>query len=108
MTDVNVYSKNQSKDKVVNMSNRNPNIRKGARHLSGRNISSKKITKIPDENRAAVESEQNEIMQKKGERKATDPLDYGFGIDATALENIMGKYKERGTEYLDLKYFILF
>ena len=82
--------------------NRNSTIRKGARRLSGRK------TKKPttDEDRAPVESEQCEINTKDNNpKKAVDPLDYGFGIDATSLENIMGKYKERGTDFQDLKYF---
>ena len=30
---------------------------------------------------------------------------YGFGISANKLETIMGKYKERGSDFKDLKYF---
>ena len=83
----------------VNIYNRNSTIRKGARRLSSR-----KTKKSTDNIRAPIESEQSEINQKVNTKKI-DPLDYGFGIDAASLENIMGKYKERGTDYQDLKYF---
>ena len=46
--------------------------------------------------------------QNKNEEKQKDIVDVQnnlFEIDATELENLMGKYKERGNDYQDLKYF---
>ena len=34
-----------------------------------------------------------------------NPASFGFGIDATHLENIMGRYKERGDDFRDIQYF---
>ena len=49
--------------------------------------------------------EQNESENNKNNENVVDPSMYGFGIYAIDLEKIIGKYKERGTEYQDLKYF---
>ena len=57
---------------------------------------SKKMEVIP---------EQNESDLNKSNDNRVDPSIYGFGIDAVELEKIIGKYKERGTEYQDIKYF---
>ena len=46
--------------------------------------------------------------QNKNEEKQNDIVDVQnslFEIDAIELENLMGKYKERGNDYQDLKYF---
>ena len=56
----------------------------------------KKMEIIPEQ----IESEGDKNNENK-----VDPSIYGFGIDAVELEKIIGKYKERGSEYLDLKYF---
>ena len=50
-------------------------------------------TKNPDEDKGSDDSD----IKFKGE--------FGFAIDPLKLENIMGKYKERGTDYKDLIYF---
>ena len=34
-----------------------------------------------------------------------NPSSFGFGVDATYLENIMGRYKERGDDYRDIQFF---
>jgi Ca2+ transporting ATPase len=57
-------------------------------------ISTKK--KINDE----VNSQLSNENEEDGREKA-----YGFSISATQLENIMGRYKERGSDFRDLKYF---
>ena len=49
--------------------------------------------------------EQNESENNKNNENAVDPSMYWFGIDAIELEKIIGKYKERGAEYQDIKYF---
>ena len=46
--------------------------------------------------------EQNESDCKSNDKQN---LKYGFTIDALELETIMGKYKERGSDCQDLKYF---
>ena len=60
------------------------------------NILTKKMEIIP---------EQNENEYNKGNDFHTDYSCYGFTIEAIELEKIISKYKERGTEYLDIKYF---
>ena len=45
--------------------------------------------------------EQIESEGDKNNENKVDPSIYGFGIDAVELEKIIGKYKERGSEYLD-------
>ena len=49
--------------------------------------------------------EQNESEGNKTNRNKVDPSMYGFGIDAIELEKIISKYKERGSDYQDIKYF---
>ena len=49
--------------------------------------------------------EQNESEGYRSNENRVDPSMYGFGIDAIELEKVISKYKERGSEYLDLKYF---
>ena len=49
------------------------------------------------------EHKENDI-DKINEEQGED-LMYGFGLDATDLEKIISKYKERGADYQDLKYF---
>ena len=56
---------------------------------------SKKMEVIPEQNESDLNNNDNRV----------DPSIYGFGIDAVELEKIIGKYKERGTEYQDIKYF---
>ena len=57
-------------------------------------ISTKKI--INDEVNSQLSNENEEDGREK---------EYGFAISATQLENIMGRYKERGSDFRDLKYF---
>ena len=57
---------------------------------------SKNMEIIPEQK----ENDINKINEVQG-----DGLMYGFGLDATDLEKIISKYKERGTDYQDLKYF---
>ena len=57
-------------------------------------ISTKK--KINDELNSQLSNENEEDGREKA---------YGFSISATQLENIMGRYKERGSDFRDLKYF---
>jgi len=49
--------------------------------------------------------EQNESELNKSNENKANPYMYGFGIDAVELEKIISKYKERGAEYQDIKYF---
>ena len=49
--------------------------------------------------------EQNESEGNKTNINIVDPTMYGFGIDAVELEKIISKYKERGSDYQDIKYF---
>ena len=49
--------------------------------------------------------EQNESEGNRSIENRVDPSMYGFGIDAIELEKIISKYKERGSEYQDIKYF---
>ena len=49
--------------------------------------------------------EQNEAENNVNNEKIVDPSMYGFGIDAVELEKIISKYKERGSDYQDIKYF---
>ena len=49
--------------------------------------------------------EQNESENNRNNENAVDPSMYGFGIDAIELEKIISKYKERGADYQDIKYF---
>ena len=49
--------------------------------------------------------EQNESEGNKTNSNKVDPSMYGFGIDAIQLEKIISKYKERGEDYQDIKYF---
>ena len=67
----------------------------GMNGISGISLS-KKMEVIP---------EQNESDFNKSNDNRVDPSIYGFGIDAIELEKIIGKYKERGSEYQDIKYF---
>jgi len=59
-------------------------------------ILSKKMEIIPEQN----ESECNKSCENH-----IDPKIYGFNIDAIELEKIISKYKERGSDYQDIKYF---
>jgi Ca2+ transporting ATPase len=61
-----------------------------------------------------ISNENSNIKKKKdelskssmsGKEEENDKKDYGFGISAEKLERIMGKYKERGSDFKDLKYF---
>ena len=47
----------------------------------------------------------NEDNSSKDSEDEYENNDYGFKISPVNLENIMGKYKERGADYKDLKYF---
>ena len=49
--------------------------------------------------------EQNENENNINNENSADPSMYGFGIKAVELEKIISKYKERGTDYQDIKYF---
>ena len=49
--------------------------------------------------------EQNESEGNRSNDNRVDPSMFGFGIDAIELEKIISKYKERGSEYQDIKYF---
>ena len=59
----------------------------------------------PMEKNMYIIPEQNESEGNKHNENKIDPSMYGFGIDAIELEKVISKYKERGSEYLDLKYF---
>ena len=53
--------------------------------------------KVNSNNQQKQENQENEELKVKGPSH--------FDIDVSELENIMGLYKERGSEYRDLKYF---
>ena len=76
------------------MSTKNLNLNYKTKDLHERNYNT-------PENQIQVESN-NEFMKREEHTKA-DPGT--FEITAIDLENLMGKYKERGTDYKDLKYF---
>ena len=59
----------------------------------------------PMEKNMDIIPEQNESEGNRSNENRVDPSMYGFGIDAIELEKVISKYKERGSEYLDLKYF---
>ena len=52
--------------------------------------------------KAELKSSNNNLIDDEHESKKSK---YGYKIDVHELEEIMGKYKERGTEFNDLKYF---
>ena len=56
--------------------------------------------KIPEK-----ENKQNDLMSQNEFLKDETINPSGFNISAIDLENLMGKYKERGNDFLDLKYF---
>ena len=64
---------------------------------SNNTIAGKNMEVIPEQN----ESEGN----RSNNENRIDPSMYGFGIDAIELEKLISKYKERGSEYEDIKYF---
>ena len=69
----------------------------------------------PNENKKKKKPEKNKIKENKvieeksenneNPENSENVSQNGFGIQPTELENIIGKYKERGTDYQDLKYF---
>ena len=58
----------------------------------------KKTKNIQKDNE--VSSQNSNLISEDGKER-----EFGFGIKATQLEKIMGKYKERGSDFQDLKYF---
>ena len=58
----------------------------------------KKTKNIQKDNE--VSSQNSNIISEDGKER-----EFGFGIKAIQLEKIMGKYKERGSDFKDLKYF---
>ena len=52
--------------------------------------------------KAELKSSNNNLIDDEHESKKSK---YGYKIDVHELEEIMGKYKERGTEFNDLRYF---
>ena len=51
-------------------------------------------------------TDQNLILKENEDKNESEQLkNYGFGIEPSELEAIMGKYKERGDDYKDLLYF---
>ena len=53
----------------------------------------------------AIKSVDEKIENKSIDENIENMSQNGFGIEPTELENIIGKYKERGIDYQDLKYF---
>ena len=80
---------------ILAVSTKNDLMYIGMNGISGISLS-KKMEVIPEQN----ESDFNKSMDNR-----VDPSIYGFGIDAIELEKIIGKYKERGIDCQDLKYF---
>ena len=70
-------------------------------------IKKKKNDIIEEEKKDNIEiNENNNNNNNISNNNISNNLDkYGFGIDAIELENIIGKYKERGEDYQDIKYF---
>ena len=58
-----------------------------------------------DEKISEKENKQNDLMSQNEFLKDETINPSGFNISAIDLENLMGKYKERGNDFLDLKYF---
>ena len=91
-------SKNASKSNLIN-----PNY--SPEHSANLNTSNKnEIIDIQNNNNKI---EENKIIFEKSENiEASENVSqHGFGIESSELENIIGKYKERGVDYQDIKYF---
>ena len=58
-----------------------------------------------DEKISEKENKQNDLMSQNEFLKDETKNPPGFNISVIDLENLMGKYKERGNDFLDLKYF---
>ena len=58
-----------------------------------------------DEKISEKENKQNDLMSQNEFLKDEAINPPGFNISVIDLENLMGKYKERGNDFLDLKYF---
>ena len=58
-----------------------------------------------DEKISEKENKQNDLMSQNEFLKDEKINPPGFNISVIDLENLMGKYKERGNDFLDLKYF---
>ncbi len=58
-----------------------------------------------DEKISEKENKQNDLMSQNEFLKDETINPPGFNISVIDLENLMGKYKERGNDFLDLKYF---
>ena len=58
-----------------------------------------------DEKISEKENKQNDLMSQNEFLKDEIINPPGFNISVIDLENLMGKYKERGNDFLDLKYF---
>ena len=58
-----------------------------------------------DEKISEKENKQNDLMSQNEFLKDETIIPPGFNISVIDLENLMGKYKERGNDFLDLKYF---
>ena len=58
-----------------------------------------------DEKISEKENKQNDLMSQNEFLKDESINPPGFNISVIDLENLMGKYKERGNDFLDLKYF---
>ena len=76
----------------INIKITNPNEKKKKKKHEKNKIKENKVIEEKSENNENPENSEN-VSQN------------GFGIQPTELENIIGKYKERGNDYQDLKYF---
>ena len=61
----------------------------------------KELKPDSEQNLDKKESEENILKGKK----EINPNDYGFTLDPSDLEDLMGYYKERGNDYKDILYF---
>ena len=52
-----------------------------------------------------VAQKDNQINDEEIQKKINKPKMFSFEIEASELEELMGKYKERGKDFQDLKYF---
>ena len=75
--------------------------------LEGLHINSKRKIKEEETEKQIVTNkmdfEQNEVFEKKSQN--TKESNFSFEIKAIDLENIMSNYKERGSDFKDIKYF---
>ena len=98
-------SKNKKKQKINNTEREHFNIIED-NHLGKIEIVNSKLLNKSDQKKKEKEKEKEykpDITQKDTNQNRQNTK-LGFDIEAIDLENLMGKYKERGSDFQDLKY----